>query len=848
MIFILVALNDIRKGFRYWPLLALGIFLALTACNSSKFLAEDEELLVKQRVVLGDANQVDNRSQLSYELSGLARQQPNGNFLFLWPREYIYLSSNRAKDSTRFDRFKRNTLGQEPTIFSDSLTQLAVDDMTAYLKYRGYFNAEVYPEIDHYRRQRLGLTYHTETGRRTFIDSVAYSSPQADIDSLLQLTLQKSLLKKGEPLNLTQFDLEKERIGRFLRNEGYAFFSNTYFDKLEIDTFQQAGLADIYLQVLPPQGGGVHRRFQVGSVEVYPDFQAGDFFSPYGTDSIVQGVQFRFRSNDPQVRLTTLINNIFLRPNTYYSKEEIDKTREQLALLGIYRFVRITHQIDPSNPNVLNFVLQLTPNYKMEFGVDLDVNYTNRLNNTNSNLIGLSLSPTFQNRNLFGGGELLSTSLRAGVEFNPSFGSSDNPFVNTVDLGAEANVYLPRFRDFGLYRFLYNLPLTKDKHLLNERFYRGLQDRATTRFSLAYEYLLIRDFYAYTLANARLGYNYTRSATSTYGITHLALDILVPSTQPQFDTILAENQFLQRSFGEQFFVSLLFRELSYQRIGRANRRGQSLSITGDFEIAGLEIFAANKLVNALRNDSTVFRPRANASYAQYWRFESNLSYYQTYSPNSSLAGRFNLGFGRPFGNGAAVPYVKQFFAGGANSMRAWAPRGLGPGGFVDPESLDPENNLRLYQTGDLKLELNLEYRFKLLWQLRGALFLDIGNVWSLSPDKERPGSQFLLRRRESGTVDDGDYFNQQSFLRQMGIGGGMGVRIDLSYFIFRLDMAVPLRYNSPSFSGDRRTFLGDVDDPRTILDEPVLERYYWNQFERFRLRDITFQLGLGYPF
>ena len=181
-------------------------------------------------------------------------------------------------------------------------------------------------------------------------------------------------------------------------------------------------------------------------------------------------------------------------------------------------------------------------------------------------------------------------------------------------------------------------------------------------------------------------------------------------------------------------------------------------------------------------------------------------------------------------------------------MRAWAPRGLGPGGFVDPESLDPENILRLYQTGDLKLELNLEYRFKLLWQLRGALFLDIGNAWSFNFDKDRPGSQFLFRGRERGSVDTGDFFNHQSFLRQMGIGGGMGVRVDLSYFIFRLDMAIPLRYNAPSLSGNRQIFLGDGDDPRTMPGEAVLERYYWNNFDNFRLRDITFQLGLGYPF
>ncbi|MEL7377216.1 MAG: BamA/TamA family outer membrane protein, partial [Bacteroidota bacterium] len=603
------------------------------------------------------------------------------------------------------------------------------------------------------------------------------------------------------------------------------------------------------LEILPPPGDQLHQRYQIGTVDVFGDFKAGDEPVPFGIDTTVEGIRFRFLDSEPRVKIDALLDNIYLRPGEFYSKDAVDKTNQQLGLLGIYRFVRIANNIDPENPNTLNFSLQLTPNEKMELGVDFDLNYTNRLNNTGAtNLIGLSLSPSFNHRNLLGGGELFSTNLRGGVEFNPNFGSNDNPFVNTVDLGAEVSVYLPKFRDYlGLYKLLYNVPLTRDKHLLNERFYNGLQDRATTRISMAYEYLLIRDFYAYTLADVRYGYNYKRSATSSYGLTHLALDVLVPTTEPQFDSILLENQFLQRSFGEQFFVSLLFRDLQYQRTGRPNIRGQSLTVIGDFELAGLEILGLNRLYNAIGNNDIVFRPRQGASYAQFWRFETDLRYYHQYNPNASLAARFNLGIGRPFGFGAAVPYVKQFFVGGANSMRAWAPRGLGPGGYIDPESLDPENNLRLYQTGDLKLEFNLEYRFKLISPFRGAFFLDVGNIWSLSQDPDRCGAQFSFRSSEID-CSNGTLLRAQPFYRQLAMGGGFGLRVDLSYFIFRLDMAVPLRYSFPSLSGNRDSFQGTADDPRTIEGLALRESYYWNPFDQLRLRDITFQLGLGYPF
>ncbi|NJO86940.1 MAG: BamA/TamA family outer membrane protein, partial [Lewinella sp.] len=420
------------------------------------------------------------------------------------------------------------------------------------------------------------------------------------------------------------------------------------------------------------------------------------------------------------------------------------------------------------------------------------------------------------------------------AEFSPQVdNSAASNFINTVDLGAETDLYLPRFRDYlGFYRFAYG----KGKRLLTERFYQGLKERANTHVGLGFEYLLIRDFYAFTQFNSRFGYDFNSSATTRYQINHAALDLLIPTTEPNYDTILLRNQFLRRSFGNQLFVSLLFRNLDYLRIGRAGLRGQSLTINLNFETAGGEVYALNELVNALSNRERRFKAGGTTDFAQYLRGRLELRYNQKYSGNNSLAARFLFGIARPFGPTDAVPYVKQFSAGGANSMRAWAPRGLGPGGFVDSLSLlrrSDSSNLLLYQTGDLQLELNFEYRYKLFWQFKGALFLDIGNVWTLNyANEDRCGSQFRLspRRSECG----GEPFNHQAFYRQLAVAAGTGLRIDLSYFIFRLDAALPLRYNYPS---------------SRFAEGTVAESLYWNNFAGFSFpRSITWQLGLGYPF
>ncbi len=810
--------------------------LLLTACNTTKYLGDDQELLTGQRVEITRGNKLENKSEVTYELSTLAKQEPNGNFLFLFPREHFFLANSKARDTTRIDRFLRNTIGQPPTIYSDSLSRRSAGLMADFLRYRGYFDANAYHEADRRKNQKVTLIYHVDPGPRYLIDTVDYRSPDPEIDSILQALQASSALRPGAPLDLNAFDEEKARLSQALRNEGYAYFSNTYFDKLEIDTSRRAGYANIYLSVLPAQQEEAYKKYRIGSITVLTDYSPAREASggTYLGDTTVAGIRFLAPGLRFRMRPELLADNVFLQTDSLYSREAYEKTNLSLGGLGIYRFVRINQLVDPDDPGVLNYEIQLSPDKRMSVGVDLDLNYTNRsqlIDSTSAlsnNLIGISVSPNFRNRNVFGGAELLSVALRAGVEVNP------NPnrvakFFNTIDLAAEATLNLPRFKDFGFYN------LARRVGLVSENFYRQLRERASTRYSMAYEYLLIRTFYAYTTANARLGYDFRRSPTTSYRINHAALDVLNFTIEPQFASILRNNERLRRSISDQYFLSLLFRNIEYTRVGRADRRGRSLTLTGQFELTGGEVLVAERVVPDINSQN---------DFAQFALVVADVRYNKQYSPLRSFASRFLIGLGRPLTADQELPYVKQFFSGGANSMRAWAPRGLGPGGYVDTLSIDNSggsfnNNLRLYQTGDLQLEFNLEYRFNLFSFVRGALFTDIGNVWTVKEDPARPGSQFLFRgkmRSEGGATP----FYHQPFYRQLAVAGGTGVRIDLSYFVFRLDVAVPLRYNYP------QTGNGEPIQPREAISYP--ESAYWRTFSRFNFGDITFQLGLGYPF
>lgn len=839
---------------RGWRPVVLAIMLAtcLTSCNTSKYLTGDEELLTGQRVVIEDPKSVRNRTDLTYQLSTIARQQPNGNFFFLWPREWFYFKNSQPEDSSRINRFLRNTVGQQPVLYSDSLSRRSARDMEDFMFRLGYFDARVYHEADRKRRRKVNLIYHVQADARRTIDSVVYTSPDPVIDSLLQQAVVASELRSGEPLDLNAFDREKTRLSRYMRNRGYSFFSINYIDELEIDTSRRRGYADLFLSVLPPERG--QRRYRVGEVTVYTDFSplaptAANFLR----DTVIDGVRFLSRAPAFRMRPELLRKNIFLKRGEYTRRDLLEKTNLGLNGLGIYRFVRINQQLDSTAENTLNYQIQLSLNDRMSIGADLDLNYTNRNGNFGNlgagnltgarNLIGISVSPTFQNRNLLGGAELLVASVSAGIEVNP-FAGSDGEFFNTVDLRANASLSLPRFKDSGIYGLLNKLPAPWRGKLVTDGFLRQLRERSNTRFSIGYENLLIRQFYAYTIFNARQGYDFRRSATTNYRINHLAVDILDPATEPAFEQILEENQYLRRSFGEQYFLSFLFRDVEYTRIGLPDAKGRSLSFNGRFEVAGAELFAVNQLVNTLRDENRTWRPNADAIYAKYFLAEASLRYYKSFTPQTRFVSRLLIGAGRPYGGTAAIPFVKQFFVGGANSMRAWAPRGLGPGGYVDPLSLNTDNNLRLFQTGDLRLELNLEYRFPIASFFKGAIFADIGNVWTFEEDEngERPGSQFRL------TATDGrdGTFRHEAFYRQLAVGAGTGLRVDLSYFIFRLDASIPVRYNYPNDgSGEIRDAEGNLIW-ENVFDVP--ESAYWRDFGAFRFQDITWQLGLGYPF
>jgi len=825
----------------------MAVFL-LSSCNTSKYLSGEQYLLKGNSIKLKSKGNINRKRELKYELSTLYKQKENGKFFFI-PREWFYFATQGPGDTTKLDRWQRRVIAEPPAIYDDQLAKATEESMQFFLQHKGYFDANVFSTPKE-RKKKIYITYHVETGQQFTIDTVLFFSEDSLINQALQELSSRTLLQPGAGVDSKLYDRERERIVQYLRNNGYANFYANSVAPLEADTTVAPKRARLYLEVLPPLEDSTHQAYTIDDISVYMDYIPGQEEAELN-DSTINGIRFLSPRLNFRIKPEAILENLFIKKGDLYNQRDFDRANQQLTALGVFRFVRVKQDVDPEDPSRLDIRVELTQHKKMELGFDFELNYASR-NASGAgagNLIGLTASPSFRHRNLFRGAELLIADFSTGVEFNPSPQAiADKRFWNTVDVGLQTDLYLPRFADYlGIWGRLNRPRLGKRELFVNDNFYNALEENAATRLSASFNYLLILDFYEYNLFTGTFGFDFPRKRHQRLIINHIGLDYLLPVTTARFDSILDVNPFLKRSFGEQLFASFLFRDLNFVHNARPNRRGNAHYVGFNLELAGAEVWAGNAIYNAfaLVQDTLKLRLKAGKTvdFSQYVRTQVDLRKYWSHSPKRSTAARIAVGAARPFGYTTDVPYVKQFYAGGPNSIRAWAPRGLGPGAFEDTLSLDRSFNTRLYQSGDVRLEANLEYRFNIFWVVNGAFFLDAGNIWTFRRDTARCGSQFLLGSRQYSCIDnqgEKTVYTNEPFYKQIAVGGGFGLRLDFSFFILRLDMAAKLRHAAPMPSSNGQ---GNWQD-------------YW--FRDFRgdggrrglkFTDIvSFNLGFGYPF
>lgn len=748
-----------------WLMIIVGLLTFMTACNTTKHLPKDARLVKKNQIVFKSSGKVENKSKITEELESLIKQKPNSKFLFFVPREWLYVNN-----------FK--TQGEEPVIFNDSLARKSARDMENYLKFKkGYYHAKVDYLVDeesHWTSMETtsgkdvwevrisNVTYVVSLSERYKIKSVRYESEDKNLLSYVESIKEGSFVKVGDYVNFDAFEQEKQRFTKVLQNQGFQGFSPNYVE-INGDSSQVKKEIDIFIKFRTPPND-VHTKYTIGNVNVYTDY-VKDANGLNIHKEIINGTAYFRQSKKYLVSPEVLEKKLTLHQGTILRKDDRTTTFRQLSNLSTYRFVTINASKDILNDSVMNFDVILTP-HANRWTLDGELGaYLSTLNR--QYLWGLKASALLQNRNTFRGSEIYS--LRA--EIGSEFGLSSKSFFTrrTANILIQNSLVFPTFKEYlGLSR------LTKAIRIIPKKFFDPFKKEAVTDVQVGYNFFDIIDFYNIRSINASYGYEYNtlrgnRYIFKPFGVNFDAYNIIDSS---RF------NPLTLLSFKDNLGTGFLFREFTFVLNKAKDRKGRVFSLYNNFELSGVEVDLINRAYNAISGQTGewLIHSSRDIKFAKYVREEIDIRMRKEYLRNKAFAMRLNMGIIVPFRSNSVAPFIRQFSAGGPNSMRGWRLRELGPGGYRAPNDFLTEIESFFVNQGDIKLELNAEYRFKLLYFLEGAVFTDVGNVWALKPDIDRPLAHI-----------------SDQFYNQLAVAAGWGLRLNFDYFIIRFDFGYKVR-------------------------------------------------------
>ena len=795
-----------RSSIRNFFILLLPFFG--TGCAVTKYLEEEQTVLYEQEIK--GANKVDES-----ELTDFYRQEPNVRvpLTSFAPYVWIYQLGYRNYDKEEIRQEKQATTqkldqkiataqekgkegkvvrlekkkdrkvskleqeleegnlfmrwGEPLTVYDTSLANTTRTQMENYLHTKGYFNGTVEHSVDVENRKVTSI-YTVQENTPYIVDTVVYQSEDSSILRLIYNNLKSREIKQGEVYDQDKLGGERERIENILKNRGYYDFSRQYID-FKVDSTVGDHQVKIYTQIKEPAKRGYHKQFAIDSIIFTTDADAQGVSGERQTSSF-NNITYRYY--DYQYYKKILDRRVFIRPDSLYSRDETLQTQRQLSNLDVFKFVNINYDTS-GGKFIANIYASPLKKYETssEAGFNLSQGYPGPFGST-----------TLRIRNVFGGLEILDINARAGIEGVPAVTEIGGSY-RSVEAGGNLALTFPQF--------IFPLPNDWKSSLarLNPK----------TRLQTGVNYTN-RPEYVRTTFQATTIYNWQKEQKILYNFTPIDINYIDSRIQQQeFDSIL-DNSVEDYGFSlRRSFLPSVVTSMSFSTVFNFNNYGSSDLISGADQgnPAYLRLFAeaGGTIFNFFGTD---LLKEAGLEYFKFLKFNADFRQYLTIAPEKTLAYRINVGIAKPYGGeddgGGALPYEKYFFAGGPNSVRAWAPRRLGPGS-IPPDSIrDGEFYYQIEQPGEIILETSVEYRQKLFGFVHGALFVDAGNVWRLQdlPAVSADGEP----RRGSAK------FNFSTFPEQIAIGAGPGLRFDFSFLIVRFDWGVKI-YDPARSPGER---------------------------------------------
>jgi outer membrane protein insertion porin family len=756
------------------------VCLIWAACSTTKSLKPGQILYTGATVKINPDSSVkiDNQKDVKTTLEGKTRPRPNKKIIGIPFGLWAYNFAGEPEKPKGLKHWIRNKVGEAPVLLSEVKLNYNNAVLKSYLISQGYLQADVTGDTT-VKGKKGSATYTANTGARYKINSIAFPKDSSEITRIIQENIGKTLLKVGNNYDLDVFKNERSRIDNDLKERGYFYFSPDYLI-LQVDSTIGKNLVDIRVKVkdIAPDAG--LKPYTINKINIYPNYTLRrDSLLRKSTPEVYND----FNIYDPKHTFKSGLFDrlVFFKKDERYNRRDHSQSLNRMVNIGAFQAVKAEFlPLDSFKNNQLDLNVYLTPLKKNS--LSFSVTGTSKSNS----FVGSELKLTQTTRNLFRGAEQLDVSVSGGFETQVG-GQSKG--LNSYSFTTEGKLTFPRFI----------LP------------FKGLN--STTAFipktvaSLAYQSLNRGSLYNLNSFKTEFGYNWKENLYKEHTFNPISVNYVTSKIIADKDSLFTANPGLENNLEKQFIIGSNYNFTFNNQM--EDFRRNNIYFNGSLETGGnvWGMFASKNN----EGKKSIFGIPIN----QFIRVETDVRDYFKITKSLTWASRLNLGYGYAYGNQTSLPFVRQFFAGGSNDVRAFASRSLGPGSYDYRANIPAgQKNTITDQSGDIKAMFNTELRFKIVSILYGALFADAGNVWLRKEDPNRPGSGFDFKKA----------------LDEIAVGTGLGLRVDASILVVRLDVAFPLR----------KPYL--PEGQRWVTDQIDFGSGTW------RKNNLIYNIGIGYPF
>ena len=753
----------------------LILIISIASCSNTRLLPPGEALYTGATVKIKDAISKKNKNILEDDLSKLSRPKPNSKFLGMRLKlSFFNLAGNPNKKN--FIRKTLRNIGEPPVLLSDVNLENNSKVLKNYLENKGYFHAAVSGDTT-VKNKKAHATYTVQAGTLYTIKEVVFPHDSTNrLGVAVKSTGPATLIKTGAPFNLALIKDERLRIDAALKEKGYYFFSPDYI-LVDADSSIGNNKVNLYITIKTNTPLAARKPYTINEIYVYSNYTLATAAIDTSHTNEVFYKGYYVIDKDKMFKPNLFEHVMQFKPNDLYNRKAHNLALNRLINLGVYKFVKNRFEVDPFTDE-LNTFYYLTPLPKKTLRAEVSGN------TKSNNNAGSVVSFSWRNKNFLRGAELFAVSAYVGSELQ--FSGRQKGF-NTNKLGGEISITVPKFI---IPFFIFN---TKGAYV----------PKSYAR--IGYDLLNRTKLYTLNSFRADLGYTWKPSVRKAYQYNPISINYVQPLNVTQRYNDSIKNDFTLKKAIEKQFIIGSNATYSYDEI-IDDPNGRGWFVTTNLDLSG-NVIGLLKHPD-LKNGDTI--KIFGAPYSQYVKTEADVRMYSRLGVKTIWANRIDVGVGIPYGNSYQLPFIKQFFIGGTNSLRGFRSRTLGPGTYR-PANAD-STNFYPDQSGDIKLEINTELRQKISGILEGAFFIDAGNIWLKNKDAFKPGAEFT-----------------KNFLKQLAVDAGIGLRFDLQILLLRFDVAIPLR----------KPWL--TPPPNALQQIDFSSRAY-------RKENIIFNFAIGYPF